>query len=130
MNKRPIHARRGVVTVLVVAGMVLLATGAAATAICATQHAETAVLRASAAQARAAADTALLLALREIATGVDSDGDSHVGGLSDDGNDDNDPTLAGARAHVHRAGTQLTATATCGEARTTQHATSTEHTSP
>jgi len=68
-----------------------------------------------------AAESAVQLALREITLGVDVDGDGVIGGISDDDDHTNNPSIGQARIHVtaeqQDAGVVvLTATATEGRA--------------
>ncbi len=63
-----------------------------------------------------AADSGIELALKEYVSGVDVDGDGTVGGISDDGNDANDPLLGNGRIRVGFQSGILSATGTYGDA--------------
>ena len=78
------------------------------------------VTRLSTVHAFYAADAGMNMALREIATATDDDGDGEIGSISDDGNDANDLDIGPAQVRVSvdrtALATTLTSTARCGEA--------------
>ncbi len=56
--------------------------------------------RISTARAFYAAEAGMNMAMRELAVGLDEDGDGTIGGISDDGDSNNNPTIGGARVFV------------------------------
>jgi Tfp pilus assembly protein PilX len=76
--------------------------------------------RVDGARAQYAADAAMNIAMREVYTATDEDGDGGVGTVSNDGNEGDDPALGAARFSAARtAGSPsvITASARCGDAR-------------
>lgn len=56
--------------------------------------------RISTARAFYAAEAGMNMAMRELAIGLDEDGDGTIGGISDDGDNNNNPTIGGAQVFV------------------------------
>jgi hypothetical protein len=79
------------------------------------------VRRVETVQAFYAAESGVNMAVRELMLDADEDGDGSTGGISDDENDGNDPTIGSAAVCVQMAmgaeGTTLSSDARAGEAR-------------
>lgn len=56
--------------------------------------------RINTARAFYAAEAGMNMSMRELAIGLDEDGDGTIGGISDDGDDNNDPVIGGGRVFV------------------------------
>jgi hypothetical protein len=69
-----------------------------------------------------AAEAGMNMAIRELMVNTDLDSDGAIGGISADGNDNNDPTIGAGRVHVTRVvsgQTTLTSQGRSGQARRT-----------
>ncbi|MCH8985671.1 MAG: hypothetical protein IIB04_03545 [Acidobacteria bacterium] len=56
--------------------------------------------RINTARAFYAAEAGMNMSMRELAIGLDEDGDGTIGGISDDGDDNNNPVIGGGRVFV------------------------------
>lgn len=101
------RAPRGSVLVAAVVSMTVLLLVVSTMVISGGREADIGKLRVQEAQALYAADAAANIALREARQSSDIDGDGAVGTLSNDGNNNNDPTLNGARMRVTPSGGSL-----------------------
>lgn len=93
-----------ILSVFAMTGAATIATGQSMTQ-CSTQ----------ATQALYSADAAIEMALKEYIAGSDEDGDGTVGGISDDGNIGNNPTLGQASMEVTFSASVFSATARQGQ---------------
>ncbi|MFN7020375.1 MAG: hypothetical protein ACK4WH_03480 [Phycisphaerales bacterium] len=114
-------ARRGTVTIgLLLAFSLLMLAAVGVVGGGAHEHGLTA-RRAETMRAFYAAEAGMNMALREVFTNTDEDGDGTVGAISDDGDETNDPALPGARVavsgSVSGATTTLRSTGRSGESR-------------
>lgn len=111
---------RGAIATALVLAIVLLGVAVTAATVAAGSRLGLASLRTENLRAVAACDGGMQLALAEIASGLDTDGDGTVGGVSDNGLTADDPTLDGASVAVEYNVGWLTAVATCGSATRTR----------
>ena len=77
--------------------------------------------RINTARAFYAAEAGMNMAMRELAIGLDEDGDGTIGSISDDGDDDNNPEIGGGRVFVSADNTDgnysLVSTGSSGSSR-------------
>lgn len=88
--------RRGAAAVTMVLVLVILHVAIVVGVVIGARGQEMTVHRLDAARAFYASEAGIQMALREIMTGLDEDGDGGVGTISDDGNSSTDPQLNGA----------------------------------
>lgn len=119
--KRPLPSRRGAVATALVLAIVLLGVAVTAATVAASSGLGLASLRADHLRTVAACDAGLQLSLAELASGLDTDGDGTIGGISDNGIDADDPTLDGAAFLVAVEDGTLVTMASCGEATHTAY---------
>ncbi|GEM_PF-6914681 len=118
--RRP-PANRGAIATALVLAIVLLGVAVTAATVAAGSGLGLASLRTENLRAVAACDSGMQLALAEIASGLDTDGDGTIGGVSDNGLNADDPTLDGASVVVEYEDGLLTAVATCGAVTRTRY---------
>jgi hypothetical protein len=106
--------RPGAVAMILVIAMVLLGTAVVCVAVAGTRQGSLSPVRNDDASVREALAAGVSLALREIELDEDTDGDGGVGAISHDGNDANNPAIAGASFLVERDGDEITCTASRG----------------
>ena len=96
------RARRGAALVVFVIALVIVQLVVVTTVLNTGRDHTLTVRRVEAVRSNYAAESGLQLGLRELAIGIDEDGDGTVGGISDDGNAANDPVIDGGRVSVVR----------------------------
>ena len=116
--------RRGIAAVMMVVVMLIIDLVVVAIVLGTGRDHYLAVRRMETVEAIYAADAGMFMSLREFILDSDEDGDGKTGGISDDGNDANDPSMGNAQFVVtSTAGvplpsqTTLTAEGRSGEAR-------------
>src|SRR4051812_7960525 len=90
-------ARRGAVGIAVIALLVIVQLVIVAAVISGARDQDMMVQRLNSERAFYACESGANMAIRELVVGIDEDGDGKIGGISDDGNAANDPSLSGAR---------------------------------
>ena len=109
--------RRGTALAAFIGALVVVQIKVIAVTLRATHDAELIARSSEGMQALYAAEGALQLAYREMALGVDEDGDGAIGGVSDDGDPANDPLIGPGAAWATVIDAQLLARARSGVAR-------------
>lgn len=113
--------RRGSVLVAVLVVLVIAELALVGVVVRSGRDAALIVRSAEATRALYGAEAGLALAARELALGLDEDGDGSIGGVSDNSQDDDDPSIGGALVVVRRVdgpeGTTLVAVGRLGQAR-------------
>lgn len=102
--------RRGAAAVSIVLVLVVIQLAVVTAAIMDARDMDATLHRAESAQAFYASDAGMQMAIRELMTGIDHDGDGSIGGISDDGDDSNDPRVGGASVRVARSDSPATLT--------------------
>lgn len=113
-------SRRGSVGLSVLLVMLLLDLIMVGAVIAGSRDLDLSRQRLDASRAQYAADAALNMALHEVYTNTDDDGDGAIGTLSNDANPADDPTLGPAHFSASRAvgpPVSITATSRCGDAQ-------------
>lgn len=117
------RARRGSAAVAAVIVMAILGLIVVAVVAGGARDQDLTVKRLQTVRAFYAAEAGMNMAIRELAGGVDEDGDGSVGGISDDGDDTNDPMFGSATVSVSAAEgageLTLTSRGRAGDARRT-----------
>jgi type II secretory pathway pseudopilin PulG len=92
--------RRGTAAVALLAAVAMIEVIMLAAVLGSTRDSDVAVRRLETVQAFYAAEAGINMAIREVRTGQDHDGDGGVGTVSNDGEDATDPVLGSARVRV------------------------------
>jgi Tfp pilus assembly protein PilX len=106
--RRPVHhrrrsaQRRGAAVIAVVVVLVLLSVALVGAVGVGAREQDLTVRRMDSLRAFYAAEAGMNMAIRELASGVDEDGDGVIGGVSDDGDDNTGPLIGPARVNVAR----------------------------
>lgn len=100
-RQRTKHARRGYAALAALLIMLFLWLSVTGAIVTGTRDQDQWTNRINTTKAFYAAEGGTNMAIREIMTGVDEDGDSTVGSISDDGVPGNDPAIGPARVYVH-----------------------------
>jgi hypothetical protein len=103
---------RGAILIGAVILLVILAVCAVTTGAVFSSALQAYALSADSTCALYAADAGVELALKEYTANADVDGDGTIGAISNDGNDNNNPSLGNARILVSFSGGVMTATGT------------------
>ncbi|MFG0283449.1 MAG: hypothetical protein ACF8R7_03415 [Phycisphaerales bacterium JB039] len=111
------RVRRGTALAAFIGALVVVQLLVIAVAVRATHDAELTARASEGMQALYAAEGGLNLAYREIALGVDEDGDGVIGGVSDDGDPDTDPLIGPGSASVAVLAQSLSARGRSGLSR-------------
>lgn len=112
--------RRGAAAIIAVVLMVVVGVVFTGMVLGAARHHDLTVERVRTAQAFYAAEAGMNMAMREIMSNADDDGDGTIGSISDDDDDATDPDVGvGAVVVTLQSGAQLTVTSTgrAGNAR-------------
>ncbi len=109
-RRRP--TARGGVAISLIAALVTLQLAVVGVVILGARDQDMTVERLDASRAFYAAEAGANLALRELMSGADIDGDGTIGTVSNDGNPNDDPTFQGARVYVTKSVSGGTTTVT------------------
>lgn len=104
--------KRGTVLVAVVAALVVLQLAVIGATLIGARQQDVLANTIQGTRAFYAAEAAANMSLRELQNGVDYDADGVLGGISDDGNSSNDPSLGVARFRATRSVSGATTTIT------------------
>ena len=104
--------RRGAASVAIVAALVVAGLVVVGLVLTTANEGDMVAVRADSLRAFYAADSGINMAVREMMTGQDYDGDGGIGSISNDGNAANDPLVGGARVSAGRVGSGWTAALT------------------
>lgn len=112
MNARRSTCRRGAVGIGIVAMLVVLELVIVVVAVAGASHHDLASRRVGTVRAFYAGEAGMAMALREVVLDSDEDSDGVIGGVSSDGDPDNDPEFSHAFVSVGAAlaGSELTLT--------------------
>ena len=94
------HDRRGAVVVMLIVALVLALLVVSGLVLSTGREQDLTVRRLEAVQSLYAAEAGMNMAIRELVTNTDDDGDGTIGTVSDDGNAANDPAFGNARVRV------------------------------
>lgn len=108
----PGTSRRGVVLVVVVVMLMIVELIVISVVIGGARDHDLTIRRLQSVESFYASEAGINMAIREIVEDTDEDGDTKIGGISDDGNAANDPTLGNAQVFVTAttAGSETTLT--------------------
>ncbi len=119
--------RRGIVAVAIVMALVLLDLIIIGMVVSGARDSDLTVRRLETIESFYASEAGVNMSMREMVENDDEDGDTKIGGVSDDGDADNDPTLGSARVFVTattvEAITTLVSEGRSGNAKRTSRAT-------
>ena len=101
-NRRTQPRRRGVAALAIVVLMALLALAIVGMVMGGARDMDLTVSRMETLRAMYASEGGAEMAMREVRNNTDADGDGNIGGVSDDGNAANNPTIGGASVWVDR----------------------------
>ena len=122
----PCASRRGIVLVVVVILLLIVELIVVSIVIGGARDHDLTIRRMESVESFYACEAGINMAIREIVEDADEDGDTKIGGISDDSNAANDPALGNARVFVTAATagpeTTLTSEGRSGEARRTARA--------
>ena len=123
----PCVSRRGIVAVAIVMTLVFLNLIIVGMVVSGARDSDLTVRRLETIQSFYASEAGVNMSMREIVESSDEDGDTWIGGVSHDGDADNDPTLGSARVFVTattvEAVTTLVSEDRSGNAKRTSRAT-------
>lgn len=96
------NARRGIAALALVIILAILSLTVVGMVLGGARDQDLTVSRLETLRAMYAAEGGAAMAIREVKANADYDGDGQIGGVSDDGNSTNNPTIGGARVWVDR----------------------------
>ena len=99
---RPNSQRRGAAIISVIIVLAILGIALVGAVNAGSREQDLTVRRMDTLRAFYAAEAGMNMAIRELASGVDEDGDGVIGGISDDGDDETGPLIGLARVSVAR----------------------------
>lgn len=122
----PCASRRGTIMVVVLVMLLIVELIVVSIVIGGARDHDLTLRRMQSVESFYASEAGINMAIREIIEGADEDGDTKIGGISDDGNAANDPTLGNAQVFVIAvtvgADTTLTSEGRSGETKRTARA--------